>query len=83
MVNVSNYDFSLPGGLDTGTDNDAGTEDDRELNGGILIWHIDNSVIEKKTGESGLNSNPERRAVNLKEALHSGFKFFLIISVFC
>jgi hypothetical protein len=58
IVDASNYDFSLPGGSD----------DERELNGGILIWHIDESVIEQKLGHSGINNNPDRRAVNLQEA---------------
>jgi len=68
ITNVSNYDFALPGGLDIGEDRTAGTEDDRELNGGILIWHIDESVIRQKLGNEGINSNPNRRAVNLQEA---------------
>ena len=68
ITNVSNYDFALPGGLDIGEDRTAGTEDDRELNGGILIWHIDESVIRQKLGSEGINSNPNRRAVNLQEA---------------
>lgn len=62
VVDVSNYDFALPGGL---VDNN---ETERLLNGGILIWHIDESVIRQKLGRTGINSNPERRAVNLKEA---------------
>ena len=68
VVDVSNFDFSLPGGLVSGNDSMDGTEGERILNGGILIWHIDNSVIEKKLGQTGINSNPERRAVNLQEA---------------
>jgi hypothetical protein len=68
IVDVSNYDFSLPGGLDTGHDSIPGTIDDRELNGGILIWHIDESVINQKSGHKGINSDPDRRAVNLQEA---------------
>jgi len=62
VVDVSNYDFALPGGLD-----DSG-ENERLLNGGILIWHIDESVIRQKLGREGINNNPERRAVNLREA---------------
>ncbi len=69
LIDVSNFDWSLPGGLDVGEDDNAGTEDDRLLNGGILIWHIDESVIEKKmTQNIGVNSNTKRRGVDLEEA---------------
>jgi hypothetical protein len=68
ITDVSNYDFALPGGLDIGDDRIGGTEDDRRLNGGILIWHIDESVIRQKLGTEGINNNPDRRAVNLQEA---------------
>ena len=68
VINVSNYDFALPGGFDPGEDGTAGTDDDRELNGGILIWHVDESVINNKIGRAGINSDPDRRAVNLQEA---------------
>jgi hypothetical protein len=62
ITDVSHYDFALPGGLVT-------TEDtERKLNGGILIWHIDESVIRQKTGREGINSDPTRRGVNLVEA---------------
>ena len=64
VTNVSNFDFALPGGFD-----DGGTDSpERELNGGILIWHIDESVINQQSGTSGINSNPNRRGVRLVEA---------------
>jgi hypothetical protein len=69
LIDVSDFDWSLPGGLDIGLDNREGTADDRELNGGILIWHIDESVINKKISQNlGVNSNPDRRGVDLEEA---------------
>ena len=69
LIDVSDFDWSLPGGLDIGIDNREGTQDDRELNGGILIWHIDESVIDKKSSQNlGVNSNPDRRGVDLEEA---------------
>jgi hypothetical protein len=58
VTDVSHYDFALPGGL-------SGS---RELNGGILIWHIDESVIAQKIDEEGVNNNPVRRGVRLVEA---------------
>lgn len=68
VINVSNFDWSLPGGLDVGADRVAGTNDDRLLNGGILIWHIDEAVISKKISDNTINNNPNRRGVNLVEA---------------
>jgi len=69
LIDVSDFDWSLPGGFDIGEDNIKGTSDDRILNGGILIWHIDEPLIEKKLSENiGVNSNPDRRGVDLEEA---------------
>ncbi|PKD44099.1 T9SS type A sorting domain-containing protein [Rhodohalobacter barkolensis] len=61
IIDVSHYDFSLPGGLDE--------EGNRELNGGILIWHIDDSVIEQQLIQNlGVNDDPSRKGVQLIEA---------------
>jgi hypothetical protein len=61
IIDVSNYDFALPGGLDE--------EGNRELNGGILIWHIDDSVIEQQLSQNlGVNDDPIRKGVQLVEA---------------
>ncbi|MEP1150852.1 MAG: T9SS type A sorting domain-containing protein [Balneola sp.] len=69
LVDVSDFDWSLPGGLDIGADNTQGTSDDRVLNGGILIWHIDESVIAKKIAQNvGVNSDPDHRGIDLEEA---------------
>lgn len=74
LLNVSNFDWSLPGGLDLGPDEEEGTEDDRELNGGLLIWHIDEGVIQRafdaqaQGGDRGVNEDPYYRGVDLEEA---------------
>ncbi len=67
IVDVSNFDWSLPGGLDIGEDGDAGTEDDRHLNGGILIWHIDEGVLAQQLDRDRVNANENRRGVDLEE----------------
>ncbi len=67
FVDASNFDFSLPGGLDLGEDeNDP--SDDRELNGGILIWHIDEAMINQQLQNERVNADPDRRGVDLEEA---------------
>jgi len=68
ITNVSNYDWALPGGLDAGNDGDYFTDDDRLLNGGMLIWHIDESVINSQIGQNRVNANFDRRGVFLVEA---------------
>ena len=68
IVNVSNYDWSLPGGLDRGEDGEIGGDDDRNLNGGILIWHIDEAVIRSTIQDQRVNANPDRRGIDLEEA---------------
>ncbi len=67
IVDVSNFDWSLPGGLDVGDDGDEGTEDDRHLNGGILIWHIDEGVLAQQLARDRVNANENRRGVDLEE----------------
>lgn len=68
VTNVSNFDFALPGGLDAGDDGTEGTDDDRELNGGILIWHIDESVIRQTIESQRVNADNSRKGVELQEA---------------
>jgi hypothetical protein len=60
IINVSNYDWALPGGYDSSAD--------RNLNGGMLIWHVDESVIRNTIDENRVNANPDRRGIELKEA---------------
>lgn len=67
IIDVSNFDWSLPGGLDVGSDEEEGTEDDRELNGGMLIWHIDEAVINQQLESGKINIDPQRRGVDLEE----------------
>lgn len=67
IVDVSNFDWSLPGGIDIGADGKEDTEDDRHLNGGILIWHIDEQVIANNLLTDGVNGDELRRGVDLEE----------------
>ena len=59
IIDVEDFDWSLPGGV-----GDDGTFYD----GGILIWHIDESVIQRTIGLDQVNANPDRRGVDLEEA---------------
>ncbi|NGP88542.1 T9SS type A sorting domain-containing protein [Fodinibius halophilus] len=68
VTDVSSFDWSLPGGMAVGPDGEDDTDDDRLLNGGILIWHIDEAVINESLRSQTVNANPQRRGVDLEEA---------------
>lgn len=54
VVNVDELDWSLPGAID--------------YLGGILIWHIDETIIEKNLATNTINADPDHRGVDLEEA---------------
>ncbi|MEX1054498.1 MAG: hypothetical protein WED81_00610, partial [Rhodothermales bacterium] len=59
VVGVDNYDWALPGGLD---------DEDNELNGGILIWHIDERRLAAGFPTNSVNVGTDTRAIDLEEA---------------
>ena len=59
VVGVDHYDWALPGGLD---------EDGNDLNGGLLIWHIDERRLRAGMATNRVNADPLRRAIDLEEA---------------
>lgn len=68
VVDVSNYDFALPGGPAEVLD-DTGQDTGRILNGGMLIWHIDEGIIQERlSANRGVNDDPDQKGVNLMEA---------------
>ena len=54
VVNVDDLDWSLPGAVD--------------YTGGILIWHIDETIIDNNLATNSINADPEHRGVYLEEA---------------
>lgn len=62
IVDVEDYDWALPGG--------RVVVDDREaiVNGGILVWHIDESVIEANLAGNTVNTGKGARGVDLEQA---------------
>ncbi len=60
IVDVDEFDWSLPGGYDK-TNNIL-------YDGGILIWHIDENIIDANLASNTINADPNRRGVNLMEA---------------
>ncbi|WP_340105810.1 T9SS-dependent M6-like inactivated metalloprotease [Rhodohalobacter sp. 8-1] len=68
VVDVSNYDFALPGGPAEVLEETDGN-DERILNGGMLIWHIDEGIIQQRlSANRGINDDPDAKGVNLMEA---------------
>ena len=59
ITDVDVPDWSLPGGVDP---------DGTFYDGGILLWHIDESVINAKIAANGVNADSSHRGVNLEEA---------------
>ncbi len=59
VLDADNFDWALPGGLD---------EDNNALDGGLLIWHIDERVIADQLASNRVNADPNRRGVDLEEA---------------
>ena len=75
LVNVDNPDRGLPGGfiiapndttLPGGSSYSAG--DTIWFGGGILIWHIDENIINEKIDENRINENEAHRGVDVEEA---------------
>ncbi len=59
ITDVEDLDWSLPGGIDV---------DGNRLNGGALIWHIDEAIIQREIGSNSVNADPDHRGVDLEEA---------------
>ncbi len=59
VVDVDDFDWALPGGVDS---------DGNALNGGMLIWHIDERIIAERLPANQVNIDPVRRGVDLEEA---------------
>ena len=58
LIDVSYLDWSLPGSI-----NDTGN-----FKGGILIWHIDENVINSKISSNTINNEIEHKGIDLEEA---------------
>ncbi len=58
VVDVDELDWSLPGIMNAYND----------YRGGILIWHIDESIIEKNIASNTINADPKKRGIDLEEA---------------
>lgn len=68
VVDVSNYDFALPGGPAEVLE-ETDEDNERILNGGMLIWHIDEGIIQQRLAANrGINDDSDAKGVNLMEA---------------
>ncbi|MBR9978300.1 MAG: hypothetical protein KFH87_09445, partial [Bacteroidetes bacterium] len=62
IIDVEDLDWSLPGGRVLVDDNEA------RINGGILIWHIDEEIIEHNLATNTVNTGRGIRGVDLEQA---------------
>ncbi len=59
VTDVEDFDWSLPGGR---------TSSDEFFDGGALLWHIDESIIQQELSSNSINADPLRRGVDVEEA---------------
>ncbi|MGH2568811.1 MAG: hypothetical protein ACRDGA_10770, partial [Bacteroidota bacterium] len=59
LIDVEDFDWSLPGLF---------TENEAIEGGGVLIWHIDEDIINRKITSNEVNADPNLRGVALEEA---------------
>lgn len=59
VTDIDEFDWSLPGGV---------TKEGKFYDGGILVWHVDENVIDQNLVNNSVNANPNRRGVDLEEA---------------
>ncbi len=59
MIDVEDFDWALPGYMDSTQLYDGG---------GILIWHIDENIISQNIATNTVNANNKLRGVDLEEA---------------
>ncbi len=59
VTDVEDFDWSLPGGVD---------RDGTFYDGGLLLWHVDERVIQQGLATNTVNADPGRRGIDLEEA---------------
>jgi len=62
IIDVEDIDWSLPGGRVIVDDGEA------RINGGILIWHIDENIIAEHRATNTVNTGDHVRGVDLEQA---------------
>jgi hypothetical protein len=58
VLDVDELDWSLPGLIN----------DNNDYRGGILVWHIDETIIEKNLASNSINADPSNRGIDVEEA---------------
>lgn len=58
ILDADELDWSLPGLINA----------NNNYKGGILVWHIDETIIDKNLATNSINADPNKRGVDLEEA---------------
>ncbi|MDH3251397.1 MAG: hypothetical protein OEM41_01325, partial [Ignavibacteria bacterium] len=59
VIDVDDLDWSLPGGVESSGN---------FFDGGTLVWHVDENIIDLTIAANRVNADPDRRGVDLEEA---------------
>ncbi len=62
IIDVEDFDWALPGGRVIVDDNEI------RVNGGILVWHIDENIIEEYLSSNTVNTGRQIKGVDLEQA---------------
>ena len=62
IIDVEDYDWALPGGRIVVDDKEA------RVNGGILVWHVDENVIAAKLASNTVNTGDGPKGIDLEQA---------------
>ncbi|MBR9976364.1 MAG: VCBS repeat-containing protein [Bacteroidetes bacterium] len=62
IIDVEDYDWALPGGRVVVDDRQA------RVNGGILVWHVDENIIEANRASNTVNTGKGPKGVDLEQA---------------
>jgi hypothetical protein len=76
VTNVDEFDWAIPNSISV-----ENTPYDPKPGGGIVIWHIDEKIINEKIAENKINVDKENRGVDIEEAdgiQDIGERFFTI-----
>jgi hypothetical protein len=62
VIDVEDFDWALPGGRVVVDDKEA------RVNGGILVWHVDENVIEENLAGNTVNTGRKIKGIDLEQA---------------
>lgn len=62
IIDVEDFDWALPGGRVIANDTEA------RINGGVLVWHVDENLIEENLASNTVNTGRKIKGLDLEQA---------------